>query len=31
MLEFLMGILFTLAAEFLAIIFIAIFYGGNKK
>ncbi len=31
MLEFLMGICFTLAVEFLGIILIALHYGGNDK
>ena len=31
MLEFLMGICFTLAVEFIGVILIALYYGGNNK
>ena len=29
--NFVLGVCFTLAIEFLSIIFIAFYYGGNKK
>ena len=31
MLEFFGGMCFTLAVEFLGVIFVALYYGGNKK
>ena len=31
MLDFMMGICFTLAVEFLGIVLIALYYGGNDK